>query len=290
MPTILQNLVFGIFVGSIYGIGAVGLALIFGVLKLLNVAHGDLLMIGGYVAFWLFIGSGVDPFLALLIVIPTMFALGFVLHYVLFDRVTRLEPETKIKNSLLISFGLVLILQNFATQLWTADERSIQTSYSGLGFEIAGIRLPYTRLATLGIAFVCILALWFFLQRTHIGKTIRATAEDWEAATLAGINIRQIYLITFGLSAAAAGIAGALVALGYGLTPTIGLAWTLKSLVVVVLAGAGSIIGAFPAGILLGVAEAVSAITLGAAYREVVGLIIFLAVLLLRPQGLFGRG
>lgn len=289
MQSILQNLVFGLFVGGIYGIGAVGLSLIFGVLKLLNVAHGELLMIGGYVGFWLFLGFGLDPFLALLIVIPVMFVLGLVLQYVLFDRVARLEPETKIKNSLLISFGLVLILQNFATQLWTADERSIQTNYSGLGFQVSGIILPYTRLATLGIAFVCIIAVWLFLQKTHTGKTIRATAEDWEAATLAGINIRRVYLITFGLGAATAGIAGTLFTVGYGLTPTIGLAWTLKSLVVVVLAGTGSVIGAFPAGLVLGVAEAISGMTLGTAYREVVGLIIFLVVLLLRPQGLFGR-
>ncbi len=289
MQTIFQNLVFGLFVGSIYSISAVGLSLIFGVLKILNVAHGELLMIGGYVGFWLFLGLGLDPFLALLIVFPLMFALGVALQYFLFDRVARLEAETRIKNSLLISFGLVLILQNVATQIWTADERSIQTNYSGLGFQISGVVLPYTRLATLGTAFLCILTLWLFLQRTHLGKTIRATAEDWEAATLAGINIHRVYLLTFGLGAASAGIAGALVTLGYGLTPTIGLSWTLKSLVIVVLAGTGSVLGAFPAGLVLGLAEAISGVILGGAYREVVGLIVFLAVLLLRPQGLFGR-
>ncbi len=289
MESIVQNLVFGLFVGSIYGVAAVGLSLIFGVLKILNVAHGELLMLGGYVAFWSFIGMGLDPFLSLLIVVPIMFVLGLVLQYVLFDRVARLEIDAKIKNSLLVSFGLILILQNFATQLWTADERSIETRYSGLGLQLGGIVLPYTRLATFGIALLCILGLWFFLYRTHVGKTIRATAEDWEAAALAGINIRRVYLITFGVGAAAAGIAGALVAVGYGLNPTIGLEWTLRSLVVVVLAGTGSIMGAFPAGLVLGVAEAISGMTIGAAYREVVGLVLFLAVLMLRPQGLFGK-
>ncbi len=289
MESIVQNLVFGLFVGSIYGIAAVGLSLIFGVLKILNVAHGELLMLGGYAAFWSFIGLGIDPFLALLIVVPIMFALGVGLQFVLFDRVALLETENKIKSSLLVSFGLILILQNFATQLWTADERSIETSYAGLGLSIDGVILPYTRLATFGIALLCILALWFFLQRTHLGQTIRATAEDWEAAALAGIDIRRVYLITFGLGTAAAGVAGALVALGYGLNPTIGLEWTLRSLVVVVLAGTGSIIGAFPAGLILGVAEAVSGMTIGAAFREVVGLVLFLAVLMLRPQGLFGK-
>lgn|SRR5574341_940979 len=289
LQTILQNLVFGLFVGSIYGIGAVGLALVFGVLKILNVAHGELVMLGAYASFWLFVGLGVDPFLALLIVVPTMFALGVILNALVFEHVTRMEPEIKIKNSLLISFGLGLILQNLATLAWTGDERSIQTRYSGLGIQAAGIALPFTRLATFGIALLCILALWFFLQRTRWGRAIRATAEDWEAATQAGINIRFTYLFTFGLGAAAAGVAGALIGMTFGFTPTIGLAWTLKALIIVVLAGTGSILGAFPAGLLLGLAEAISGITIGAEYREVVGLALFLVVLLFRPQGLFGK-
>lgn len=285
----MQNLVYGLFVGSIYGIAAVGLSLIFGVMNVLNIAHGELVMIGGYVGYWLFVGLGLDPFLALLIVIPVLFLFGVLLQSVLFSRVTRLEPETKIKNSLLVSFGLVLILQNLALQFWTADQRSIQTGYAGLGFSIGGVEFPYTRLATFFIALLCIIIQWFFLQRTHTGKTIRATAEDWESATLAGIDIRKTFTITFGLGAAAAGVAGALVSVIYGLTPDIGLGWTLKALVVVVLAGTGSIFGAFPAGLLLGVAEAISGMVIGTAYREVVGLVVFLAVLMVRPQGLFGK-
>ncbi len=290
MQAAIQNLVYGLFVGSIYGIAAVGLSLIFGVMKILNVAHGELVMIGGYVGYWLFVGLGLDPFLALLIVVPVLFLLGALLQYVLFARVTQLEPETKIKNSLLISFGLVLVLQNLALQSWTADERSIQTSYSGSGIAIAGVVLPYARLAAFIVALLCIFVQWFFLQRTHTGKTIRATADDWEAAALAGVNIRRTYTITFGLGTAAAGVAGVLVGVIYGLTPNIGLAWTLKALIIVVLAGTGSIFGAFPAGLMLGLAEAISGMAIGTAYREVVGLIIFLVVLVLRPQGLFGRG
>jgi branched-chain amino acid transport system permease protein len=289
MQSIIQNLVFGLFVGSIYGIGAVGLALVFGVLKLMNIAHGELVMLGAYASFWLFIGLGIDPFLALLVVVPLMFALGIVLDLVLFDRVVRLHPETKIKNSLLISFGLGVILQEFAAQAFTADERAIQTSYSGLGFQLAGIALPYTRLATFGIALLFIFALWYFLNRTRAGRAIRATSEDWEAAAQAGVNVHRVYLFTFGIGAAAAGIAGALIGVTYGFTPTIGLVWTLKALIIVVLAGTGSILGAFPAGLLLGLAESVSGMVIGAEYREIVGLVIFLVVLLVRPQGLFGR-
>jgi branched-chain amino acid transport system permease protein len=289
MQSIIQNLVFGVFVGSIYGVSAVGLALVFGVLKILNVAHGEFVMIGAYVSFFVFSGAGVDPFIALVIVVPLMVMLGMVFNALLFDRVTRLESETKIKNSLLISFGLGLILQNAATQMWTGDERSIQTSYAGVGFQLAGIALPYTRLATFAIALGAIFLMGLFLQRTRWGRAIRATAEDWEAATQAGINVRAVYLLTFGLGVGGAGIAGTLLGVTYGFTPTIGLTWTLKALIIVVMAGTGSIMGAFPAGLILGLAEAITGILIGAEYREVVGLGLFLVILLLRPQGLFGK-
>lgn len=289
MTTLVQNLMFGIFVGSIYGIAAVGLALVFGVMKMLNVAHGELLMVGGYVSFWLFHSAGVDPFLSLLVSVPVMFLLGVILNQLLFRYISRFETEHKIRNSLLISFGLVLILQNLAQQLWSADDRSIQTAYSGVGFNVLGIALPYTRLANVGLALLVVLVLHLFLTRTYAGKAIRATAEEWESAILVGVNIRRTYLLTLGLSAALAAIAGTLVAIGYGLSPSIGLQWTLKALVVVVLAGTGSIFGVFPAGLLLGVGEALSGIVAGAEYREVFGLLIFIVILVIRPQGLFGR-
>ena len=289
MNAIVQNLVFGIFVGSIYGIAAVGLALVFGVMKMLNVAHGELLMIGGYVSFWLFKSAGIDPFVSLLISAPLMFLVGVLLNQALFRFVAKLDTEDKIKNSLLISFGLVLILQNLAQQAWSADDRSIETGYAGLGANIMGIALPYTRLADVGVALLVILGLHLFLSRTYIGKAIRATAEDWESAILVGVNIRRTYAVTIGLSAALAAIAGALVAIGYGISPSIGLQWTLKALVVVILAGTGSIFGVFPAGLLLGVGEALSGIVAGGTYREVFGLLIFIVILIIRPQGLFGR-
>jgi branched-chain amino acid transport system permease protein len=286
---VAQNLVFGAFVGSLYGIAAVGLSLVFGVMRVLNVAHGELLMLGGYLSFWLFSLLGVDPFLSILICAPVLFLLGLALNLGLFSRVADLHEETKIKNSLLLSFGLTLVLQNLAIQLWTADERSITTAYAGAGTLAMGVYFPYTRLANVVVGVLVILALHLFLRRTYPGKAIRATAQDWEAATLAGIDVRRTYLITFALGTALAGIAGSLVSVSYSIAPSIGLAWTLKALVVVVLAGMGSIFGAFGAGLLLGMAESVSVFFTGAAYREVVGLVLFLIVLMLRPQGLFGR-
>ncbi len=285
---VVQLLLFGVFVGALYGVAAVGLALVFGVMRVLNVAHGELLMLGGYVTFWLFTLWRVDPFVSLIATVPIMFVVGLILNHLLFSHVVRLGEEAKIKNSLLIGFGLTLILANVAIQLWTADERSVTATYAGFGLQLFGIAFPYTRLGGLAAAILTIFALHLFLQRTFIGKSIRATAEDWEAAELTGVSVRSVYLITFGLGSALAGVAGTLVSVGYTIAPSIGLSWTIKGLVVVVLAGLGNVFGVFAAGILLGLAEALSVLAIGPAYREVVGLVLFLVVLLLRPRGLFG--
>jgi len=290
LNAIAQNIVFGLFVGSNYGVAAAGLSLVFGVLRVLNVAHGELLMLGGYTSFWLFALLGVDPFVSILVSAPVLLLVGLVLHRGLFAAVERLDEETRIKNSLLVSFGLGLVLQNLVQIAFTADERSVNTSYAGGSFGLFGLVFPFTRLASLGLGCLAIVALDQVLQRTYLGKAIRATSEDWRAAALAGINIRRTYLITFGIGAALAGVAGSLVSTGSSIAPTLGAAWTLKALVVIVLAGMGSIFGAFAAGLLLGAAEAVSTFVFGSTYREVVGLALFLIVLLVRPQGLFGRG
>jgi branched-chain amino acid transport system permease protein len=289
LEPVLQNLVFGLFIGSNYGVAAAGLSLVFGVLRVLNVAHGELLMLGGYASFWLFNLLGIDPFVSVIISGPIMLALGVALHRGLFVFVERLDEETRIKNSLLVSFGLGLILQNLAQWAWTADERSVNTAYAGGSLVLFGLVFPYTRLAALALGCLAILALDRLLQATFIGKSIRATAEDWRAAALAGINIRRTYLITFAVGAALAGVAGSMVSIGASIAPTLGAAWTLKALVVIVLAGMGNIVGAFGAGLLLGAAESVSTYVFGSVWREVVGLVLFLLVLLVRPQGLFGR-
>jgi len=289
LESFVQSLVFGLLVGALYGLAAAGLSLVFGVMKVLNVAHGELLMLGGYGSFWLFTLYGVDPFVSLLLVGPALFLVGVLLHLGLFNRLTRFDDETKIKNSLLIGFGLALVLQNLAIRLWTADERGITTGYAGLVARLGDLSLPMNRLGNLAVALGVIAALHLFLTRTYLGKGIRATAEDWQAATLVGINVQRTYLVAFALGTALAGIAGTLVTVGYAVSPAIGLDWTLKALIVVVLAGLGSVFGTFIGGLLLGVAEATSVLFIGGSYREAVGLVLFVAVLLARPQGLFGK-
>jgi branched-chain amino acid transport system permease protein len=289
MSLLPQHLLLGLLIGGLYGLAAAGLSLIFGVMKVLNVAHGELLMLGGYASFWLFALLGVDPFVSLLGVVPALFVMGLCLYWTLFGFVVRAHEEVRIKNSLLIGFGLALALHTLAVWFWTADERSITTAYGGQVVRIGGIVVPLVRLASLALAFVLIMALHQFLRRSRWGQAIRATAEDWEAALLMGIDVRRAYLLAFAIGTALAGAAGSLVSVGYSINPAIGLEWTLKALIVVVLAGMGSIVGTFFGGLFLGVAESLSAVTVGGPYREVVGLAIFLFVLLARPQGLFTR-
>jgi len=288
LETLAQNLVFGILMGALYGLAAVGLSLVFGVTKFLNVAHGELLMLGGYASFWLFTLWSVDPFVSLPAAIVFLLVLGAIFYKLLFARMVKLNEGEKIQTTLLIGFGLSLILQNLALRFWTADTRSITTWYSGAVFAFAGVRFPLVRVASMVIAFVVVVALQLFLQRTYTGKALRATVENWEAATLMGIDIQRVYLLSFVIGAAMAGVAGALVSVGYSIEPTMGMSWTLKSLVVMVLGGLGSITGTFVGGILLGLTESATGFFLSLTYKEVVGLVLFILILIFKPQGLFG--
>jgi branched-chain amino acid transport system permease protein len=246
-------------------------------------------MLGGYASFSLFNLLGVDPFASIPLSIIFLLLIGFILYRVLFVRMVKLPTEDKIRNTLLVGFGLGLILQNVAQRLWTADIRSITPDYVGAVFEVAGVRFPIVRVAGLVISFVALIGLQLFLRRTYTGKAIRATVEDWEAATMMGINVYRVYLLSFVMGAALAGVAGTLVGVGYSLEPAMGMHWTLKSMIVMVLGGFGSITGTFVGGIVLGVTESVASIIIGSNYRQVVGLVIFMLVLIVRQSLLTPR-
>lgn len=288
IQAVAQNLVIGILLGALYGLAAVGIAMVFGVTKFLNVAHGELLMFGGYATFWLFNLLGLDPFLSLPLTIIFLLLIGAVLYQLLFVRMVKLSEEVKIKNTMLVGFGLTLILQNIALNLWTANDRGVTTSYAAKAFTLLGVRFPFVRVAGLVISLLCLFALQLFLRKTYTGKAIRATVEDWEAASLVGIDVQKVYLLSFLIGTALAGVAGSLVLVSFSVSPSIGLHWTLKSLIVMVLGGVGNFIGTFVGGILLGATESATAFLISGNYREVVGLILFLLILIFRPQGLFG--
>ena len=205
--SVVQSAVSGLLGGAMYGLIALGLALAFGVLKVLNVAHGELVMLGGYVTFFLVAVVGLDPFLSMPLVFAALFLVGVVLYLVLFRFVVRFDLEARIKNSLLISFGLVLILQALAVTLFTGDERAIVTDYTTFALQVESIRVPFIRLAGLFVAVMLAVGLQLLLERTTFGHAVKATSEDWSLAMLTGIDVRRVYLIAFALSAALAGVA-----------------------------------------------------------------------------------
>lgn len=284
-----QVLVYGITTGALYGLAAVGLALVFGVMKMLNIAHGSLIMIGAYAVFWAFSLAHIDPFVSLPLVAALLFVIGAVLYFLIYSHTAKLPEGDRIKNSLLISFGLALLLDNLATFLWTGDSRSVSTFYSGGVLDLFGVRIPYIGIGAVVLGVIVILGLNLFLTKTYFGKSIRATSEDWEASALTGVNMKWTYFSSFALGAALAGIASSLIAVTYAIDPSIGGQWTNKGLIILVLAGLGQIGPVFAAALLLGVVEAVSVMFIGTSYREVVGLVVFLLILVLRPEGLFVR-
>jgi len=278
-----QIVVYGIITGAFYGLAAVGLSLVFGVMRHMNIAHGSFLMLGGFAAYWLFHLLRLDPFVSIPLVMVVLFAIGAALYKGLFSHLDKLPEGLKINNSMLVGFGLTWVIDNLAIMFWTSDVRAVTPSYTGKVWHVLpGLRLPVVGLVIIGIASLVIFSLYLILTRTYFGKSVRATAQDRDAGNLMGINVERTYLIFFALSAALAGIAGVVAAVNYSVYPTVGFEWLLKAIIILVLAGFGKIGKVFAAGLLLGIIEGVSVYFVGATYREVVGLVIFILVLLRR--------
>ncbi len=290
MENVIQTIVYGIVVGALYGLIALGLGLIMGIMKFLNIAHGTFIMLGGYVSFWLFTLWGIDPYLTIPLVIVAMFLVGLLLYKLTLSPLLKLPHiGMRISNSLLITFGVIYVLDNAMTLVWKADVRTIIASYRGEALDLFGTRVPYTGLAGLGIAVLATVTLYFILSRTYFGKHVRAATQDAEAASLCGVNVQKTYLISCGIATAIAGIAGVVIVSGYSITPTGGLSWLLIGIVVMVLAGEGNINAILPAGIVLGLVESASVFAVPMQYRQAVALLIFIIVLMFRPQGLFTK-
>ena len=279
---------YGLLSGALYGLVALGLSLVFGVMNYLIIAHGALIMMAAYMTFWAFFYLKIDPFLCILLVTPAFFVIGWILFKVLYQSLMKFSEGEKIKNSLLISFGLLLVFPNLAILFWTADERAVATAYTGKVLDLFGIRLPYIGLGGVALAIIVIIALHLFLTRTYFGKAIRAVSQDHEAATLMGINVNRVCLVAFSMGFALAGIPGVITSL-HAFNPGISMDLTNKALIVLILAGFGSIKGVLIGGLLLGAIEATGVYIVGAPYREVFGLILFVLILMFRPQGLTGK-
>jgi branched-chain amino acid transport system permease protein len=285
MTVFFQSLLSGILVGGVYALIGIGLTIIFGVMRVINFAHGDLLMLGMYVTWGLFTLFNIDPYLSLLITAPVLFLWGALLQKVFINRVLNALPQ----NQILLTIGLGLIMSNAIMLGFTSDYRILTTSYSSSSFQVLGISVSQPLLYSFMVTAAITAALFWFLQTTDTGQAIRATAQDRDAAQLMGINVRRMSVLAFGLGTALAGIAGALLAPTYYVFPQVGGPFTLKAFVVVVLGGMGSVVGATLGGVLIGVTESLSAVYVASGLKELVVYVLFLLILLFRPSGLLGK-
>jgi branched-chain amino acid transport system permease protein len=285
MHVFLQSLVSGILIGGIYGLIGIGMTLIMGVMGIINLAHGQLMMVAMYVTFVLHAFFKIDPYLSLLVAMPALFLLGVGIQKLLLNPLMKVEailPE----NQVLMTVGIGMVLTEVARFLFTSDYKSVTTSYSSTALFLGGISFSFPMLVAFLIAVALTLALFWFLLRTDLGRSIRATAQDKEAATLLGVNSGRITIITFGLGSALVAAAGTVLLPIFYLFPDIGGPFTLKAFVITILGGMGSTVGAIFGGITLGIAESLGATYIGMEYREMVGFVIFLLVLIFLPGGL----
>jgi branched-chain amino acid transport system permease protein len=284
VETFIQSLVSGILTGSLYAMIGVGLTVIFGVMRIINLAHGEMVMLGMFGAYWSHTLWKIDPFVSVLLWVPLLFLAGMLAYRFLLKAII---PGGEL-NTLLYTAGLSLLIANLALFAWTGDYRTLNLPYAIEPLRPFGIAVPVPLAIAFALAALITFALYLFLARTDTGRAVRATSQEPEAAALMGINVERIAMITFGLGTALAAAAGVLLVPSLYLYPTVGEILIVKCFVIVVLGGLGSVPGAIAGGVLLGVVESLGAVYVSVAYKDTIGFIIFLLVLLFRPQGLFG--
>ena len=274
-----QIIVNGILLGGLYGLMALGMALVWGVLNIVNLAHGAFIMLGGYATYYLFTLAGIDPFVALPFAMLIMFGFGYLVQITILNQIIRSAQL----NTLLITFGLDVVLTYLALLAFTADFRAINPSYAGANVTLLGVTIPLARLAAFVIAWLLAAALWFVLVRLPLGRAIRATAQNLTAARLYGIDPRQVYAVTFGIGAALAGAAGGLYGLISHLTPYVGVSLTAKSFVIAVIGGLDNPFAVILAGLVIGIAKSLASLYLGPTYSDVISFGLLVVILVLRP-------
>lgn len=280
-----QAIVNGLLMGGLYALISIGLTLIFGVMRIINFAHGDLMMLAMYITYWMFTLYGIDPFISLLMTIPTLFVIGMVIQKLLINRVLEAPPASQ----LFLTLGVMLIAQNVALLIWKADYRAIRTYYTGSVVNLSGVFVSIPRAVSFSISIILTCILYVFLTRTKSGRAMRATAQNREVASLMGVNISRIYTLAFGIGTACVGAAGTLLSTFYYISPTVGTVFTLTAFLVVVLGGMGSFTGSFFGGLIVGLVESLGAVYIATQYRELITFVLFIFILIFKPSGFLGK-
>jgi branched-chain amino acid transport system permease protein len=280
-----QTIVNGLLLGGLYAIAAIGFSMVWGVMGVINMAHGAFIMVGAYVSYFAFATLGIDPFLSLPLSMGVLFVLGYCVQRLLLNRLMR----TSLLLSLVLTFGLDLVLVNIFLLIFSADLRSVNTFYTSRSFAIGPVLIPYVRLAVFVLALALAAGFYLFLNRTKAGQAILATSLDKETVRLMGVNPLRVYALTAGVGAALAGAAGTFASMLFPISPSMGITFIGSVFVITVLGGIGSIEGAVLAGLVYGLIQAFAASLLGVNFQEIVAFVIFLVILVLRPQGLLGK-
>ncbi|MGH7391141.1 MAG: branched-chain amino acid ABC transporter permease [Candidatus Rokuibacteriota bacterium] len=285
MAALPQLLVSTILLGGIYALIAVGLTLIFGIMRVVNFAHGEFLMLGMYLAFWSFALWGLDPYVVLVAAVPAFFAVGLLSYLLVMRGVIQASHNVQIFTTV----GLSIALQNTALVLWTGDYRFVRPWHASEIVRIGGAALNLSQIVAFTVAVVFTLGLMAFMKFTHAGRVMRATAQDREAATLMGIDTDRVYRLAWAIGIVCVGVAGVLLSPVYTVYPQAGLQFVLLAYVVVVLGGLGDMRGALLGSLIVAAVETVGAYTIGIAWKEALYFVLFIVVLVLRPAGLFGQ-
>src|SRR5438093_2786672 len=285
MSLLWQILVNGTLLGGLYAVMALGLALVWGVLNIVNLAHGAFIMLGGYVSWYLYTYAGIDPFLGLPITAGVMFATGYAVQRGLLNLIVR----APMFNTLLITFGLEVVLTYLAQLVFSADFRTINPPYAGSSLAWGPVVLPVARLAAFGVAVVLTVGMWLFLLHTRLGRAIRATAQNLVAARLYGVEPRRLYAMTFALGIALAGAAGGLYGTVSQINPYIGASLTAKSFAIAIIGGLDNPLGVLVGGLFLGIVESLATLYIGPTFANVASFGILVLVLIVRPTGLLGK-
>ena len=290
MLFIIEDTINGILMGSIYGLAALGLTLIFGVLKVINFAHGSLLMVGMYVAYWAVALTGLHPYAALLIVVPVMFLFGYLLQDLIIKPIFKAEKDVREPITVIIvTTGVWYILDNLSLLVFGPQYRNLQDNpLRGKMLELGDMMISVPKLWGFCAALACAAVIYVFLQKTRMGRAVRATSLDRDAASLQGINQYKVYNIAFGIGSAVAGVAGVTLVPFYNVFPSVGVLFDIKCFIIVVLGGLGSIGGALLGGMIVGVIESVGPQFMAATWTEAIVYGLFLVFLFLKPSGLFG--
>jgi len=285
MHAVPQLAVSTLLLGGIYALIAVGLTLIFGVMRVVNFAHGEFLMLAMYLAFWSFALLRLDPYVTLVLALPLLFGAGWLSYRLVMRPVIHASHTVQIFTTV----GLSIALQNVALVLWTADAQFIRTSYYAVVVRLGGAAFNLAQLVAFGIAVLATAALFAFLRWSYTGKIMRATAQDRQAASLMGIDTGRVYSLTWAVGVTCVGVAGILLAPVYPVYPTVGLQFVLIAYVAVVLGGLGDMAGALIASLIVATVEVVGSYLIGTAWKEILYLLLFIGILVVRPAGLFGQ-